>query len=144
MLIKLSKVSIYKSLGDDCSNEEQIVNMIDNNDIRWRPRLVYGGFLFDYNYFAVCTTKISGSMLGNAKLSSIKIQECKKAMELLHEQSVVHLDIRRPNFVFVKSDTESYACVLDFGFSKIISRENELFSQGVAKDLADFAKNLEE
>lgn len=58
----------------------------------------------------------------------------------LHSHFIAHLDVRRPNFVFVKPDSAS---ILDFGFSRSYSNENDDFARGVKKDLQDFKHNFD-
>lgn len=85
------------------------------------PKLYYGGFLLDYNFFAICTNYIDGECYTKEeiqaepdhKLITLK-KYCLETIDSFQSNGICHGDIRAPNFIF----KENKAFIIDFGFSK--------------------------
>lgn len=133
------KIKIYGYLGDKPRYDSlaELKAILNDDTITWRPRLIYGGFLFNRNYMSVCTTYVGKTLV--ASKSGKKLDAFAQALAQLHDKRIAHGDVRLPNLAW--SDEKGTAAVLDFGFSERYDNDEQL-EEAKKKDLENLERNL--
>lgn len=126
---KIQNTNEFKALSSELKKEAQILKHLDHSNIVQFFGIIT---LNKYPYGIVMEYCDKGSLWGllhdyNSKLNgpaSIKIAwDCAKGVAYLHEQKILHRDIKSQNILLVQVNEGYVAKIADFGLSKLVTND---------------------
>jgi hypothetical protein len=87
---------------------------IEGLDNEFYAIMEYGGI--DLNKYNFPDTELPENYKSNLYNVLTIIKECAKAIKVLHDIGIIHLDIKLQNFLIIEKDEEYHIKIIDFGF----------------------------
>lgn len=131
--LDLKYIDIYTKKTDilsELSREIKVYKFLLSKEIKCVPQLIYGGVFL--TFFCVVTEVVNGSMIKFRKMNESQKQSCMQSLQQLHNNGVLHGDLRSPNFI-IKENNE--CSIIDFGLSKIFKYIDQESKESFEKEM---------
>jgi tRNA A-37 threonylcarbamoyl transferase component Bud32 len=111
----ITMITIFrdKDKRKELKNEIKVYQLLQAAGVTCLPKFVFGGVV--YVFLAVITEFINGKSFKFDQMNNLPKINCVKSLRILHDNDVLHCDLRSSNFIF----NENECCIIDFGFSQI-------------------------